>query len=69
MATYLTSHPARRAANHLFALRNHQHSSLSVSVLTGLEMFGLAMNGMCLAALAHSLSEIPKSGLRGRAVT
>jgi hypothetical protein len=38
MATYLTSHPVRRAANRLFAFRNH-YNSLSESVLTGLGMF------------------------------
>jgi hypothetical protein len=68
MATYLTSHPVRRAANRLFALRNH-YNSLSESVLTGLGMFGLATNGMCLAALALSLSEVLRSGPRGREAT
>jgi hypothetical protein len=62
MATYLILHSVRRAANRLFVLSD-QHRSLSGCFLTGLGMFGLATNGMCLAALAHSLPVVSKCGL------
>lgn len=51
MATYLTFHLVRGAANRLFVFSN-QHSSLSESVLTSFGMFGLAANGMCPTLLA-----------------
>jgi hypothetical protein len=61
MITYLIVRTSRRAADHLSALCN-RHRSLIESILSGLGMFGLAANGMCLAALPHSLPEISKSG-------
>jgi len=62
MVAYLTLHSVRRIADRLFVLSN-QHSSLSEAVLTGLGMFGLAANGMCLAALIHSLPQVSKYDL------
>jgi hypothetical protein len=62
MVTYLILHKVRRASNRLFALSN-QPGSLCQCILTGLGMFGLAVNGMCLAAPAHSLPEASKSDL------
>lgn len=55
MATHLTFRLIRRAAS-------RQHHSLSEDVLTGLAMFGLAANGMCLAALERSLAEVVQRG-------
>jgi hypothetical protein len=62
MATYLTLHPVRRAPNSRLASVGG-YDWLSASILTGLEMFALATNGMCGAAFAHSSSEVPKAGL------
>jgi hypothetical protein len=62
MATYLTLHPGRRAPNSRSASVGG-YDWLSASILTGLEMFALATNGMCLAAFAHSFSQVPKADL------
>jgi hypothetical protein len=62
MATYLALHPVRRAPNSRFA-SVVGYDWLCASILTGLEMFALATNGMCLARLAHSCSQVPKAGL------
>jgi hypothetical protein len=61
MITYLIMRTVRRVANRLSVLSN-QHSALIESILSGLGMFGLAANGMCLAALPHSFPEVSKSG-------
>ena len=62
MVTYLILNNVRRAANRLAVLSN-QHGSLCECILNGLGMFGLAVNGMCLAPPARTLPEIPKCRL------
>jgi hypothetical protein len=62
MATYLALHPVRRAPNSRSA-SVVGYDWLCASILTGLEMFALATNGMCLARFALSCSQVPKARL------
>jgi hypothetical protein len=62
MVTFLISRSVRRAASR-FSVFCNRHSALIETILRGLGMFGLAVNGMCLAAPAHSLPEVSKCGL------
>lgn len=60
MADSLKLHPIRRVRNSGFASVD-PISSLSASVVAGLEMFGLAASGMCFAAFTQCQPRVPQA--------
>lgn len=68
MAIYLTFHSVRRVPGGLFALISRS-DSFGARILTAFGMFGLAANGMSLAALTQLSSRGPESGPRDRELT
>lgn len=68
MAIYLTFDTVRRAARGLFPLI-HQSNSFGARILTAFGMFGLAANGMSLAALTQLCSRGTESAPRDRELT